>query len=115
MELADDCHQKDDPPLATTRASVTVDFMPEGKGLGGSGEERNDNKSHKKSGKGDRRKVGGMKSVDMGDLSEILSNIALRDDNSQSKTHCLQTSTIKEPFFIIKLQSQKSTMPAAVG
>ena len=32
-----------------------------------------------------------------------------------SKTHCLQTSTIKEPFFIIKLQSQKSTMPAAVG
>ena len=85
MELADDCHQKDDPPLATTRASVTVDFMPEGKGLGGSGEERSDNKSHKKSGKGDRGKVGGMKSVDMGDLSEILSNIALRDDNSQSR------------------------------
>merc|ERR1719187_2920008 len=50
LELADDCHQKNDPPLATTRASVTVDFMPEGKGLGGSGEERNDNKSHKKSG-----------------------------------------------------------------
>ena len=85
LELADDCHQKDDPPLATTRASVTVDFMPEGKGLGGSGEERSDNKSHKKSGKGDRGKVGGMKSVDMGDLSEILSNIALRDDNSQSR------------------------------
>ena len=27
-----------------------------------------------------------------------------------SKTHWLQTSTIKEPFFIIKLQSQKSTL-----
>ena len=35
LELAEDCHQKNDPPLATTRATVTVDFMPEGKGLGG--------------------------------------------------------------------------------
>ena len=25
-------------------------------------------------------------------------------------THCLETCTIKEPFFIIKLQSQKSTL-----
>ena len=82
LELADECHQKNDPPLATSRASVTVDFVPERAVPGG--EERSVTKSHKKTAKVSGMEAG-MKSVDMGDLSEILSNIALRDDNSQRR------------------------------
>jgi hypothetical protein len=50
LELADDCHQKNDTPLTSVRASVTVDLMPDG-ALGG--EERSVTKGYKKGRKGE--------------------------------------------------------------
>ena len=86
LELADDCHDKNDDPLATANVYVEVDFdatamSPEVKnnrqlykGRKGRGRKRKENKEHDN----------GIKTVNMGDLSEMFSNVALRDDNSRA-------------------------------
>ena len=81
LELADDCHDKNEEPLATGTAFVRVEFNSSG-GAGGPGEAR-PGRRNKKRRKEEEEKEAGMKSVNMGDLSEMFSNIALRDDISR--------------------------------
>lgn len=83
LELADDCHEKHDEPLATATAYVSVDFAGSSH-LDTFDDERKLNKGPRNKRKRKPHKDdSSMKSVDMGDLSEIFSNIALRDDNSR--------------------------------
>ena len=93
VELADECHHKTEEPLAADTAAVSVEIRPRsreaGKGVGGAGEGPKGKKQGRKSGKRNKKEWGfnsNTKSIDMGDLSEMLSNIALRDDdNSRAK------------------------------
>jgi len=86
LELADDCHEKHNPPIASSKAQVLVQFT--------SGSEKklkkkevymkkkaNDN-IYNKSREGMSRKHEKSNSEATGDLSEMLSNIQLKDDNS---------------------------------
>ena len=87
LELADECHDKTDDPLATARVSVKVEFENTAV-FQDSMAERN---LLKERGGGRRRKfrervqakAGNIKSVNMGDLSEMFSNVPMRDDNSR--------------------------------
>ena len=90
LELADECHDKTDDPLATARVSVKVEFENTAV-FQDSMAERN---LLKERGGGRRRKfrervqakAGNIKSVNMGDLSEMFSNVALKDDNSRGRS-----------------------------
>ena len=85
LELADDCHDKNDDPLSTSTVYVDVDFeaaanipqaIDEGrlfKGRKGRGKKRKDQREQEKS----------VKSVNMGDLSAILPNVLMKDEHSR--------------------------------
>ena len=82
LELADECHDKGEEPLASALVTVEVDLeggRGEVQGAGGQGARRR--------GRGRRRKEklqeASIKSVNMGDLSEMFSNVPMRDDNSR--------------------------------
>lgn len=88
IELADACHQKEDDPLAQASAHVDVEFSHPGQVDSLSITDFNQKDYRSKPGK--RRKKHrpfspATKSVDMGGLSEMLSNIALGDDNTRDK------------------------------
>ena len=81
LELADDCHDKTDDPLASTTVYVEVDFDAADPEPPATVERQT--KGGGRKGRGGRKRkeqksVNDIKSVDMG---EIFSNIAMRDDN----------------------------------
>jgi len=118
VELADDCHDKHDEPLATATAYVHVDFS------GSSQLDLPDNQ--RKPGKGHRNKKkrkdvkndSSMKTVDMGDLSEIFSNrypdIALRDDNSRVHSESVPYNAKHPPSNVYEAYHHQMT-PLEVG
>ena len=85
LELADDCHDKNDDPLSTATVYVDVDFdaaanipqvIDDGrlfKGRKGRGKKRKEQREQEKS----------VKSVNMGDLSAILPNVLMKDEHSR--------------------------------
>ena len=85
LELADDCHEKTDEPLATATANVKVEFeaTPVFKDSSADRNLLRERGGRRRKYKEKREKVGNIKSVNMGDLSEMFSNVALGDDNSR--------------------------------
>eukprot|EP00092_Neocalanus_flemingeri_P018939 GFUD01020515.1.p1 GENE.GFUD01020515.1~~GFUD01020515.1.p1 ORF type:complete len:1459 (-),score=271.45 GFUD01020515.1:1899-6275(-) len=115
LELADDCHEKNDEPLATATAYVHVDFtapvhmqVPKNERKFNKG---NRNKKKRK----DQKNDSSMKSVDMGDLSEIFSNIALRDDNSRVHSETVPYNSKHPPSNVYDQPYQHQMTPLEVG
>jgi transmembrane protein 132 len=114
LELADDCHEKHDEPLATATAYVHVDFtgspqldLPDNQRKLNKGQR---NKKKRKELKDDSS----MRSVDMGDLSEIFSNIALRDDNSRVNSETVSYNAKHPPSNVYESYHHQMT-PLEVG
>ena len=87
LELADKCHHKVQMPLAVATLNLTVKTAGSDNGLADwkterkkEGRKRRKEKKHKQS----------IMSVDMGDISEMLSNIPLSDENSRDPNPFLQ-------------------------
>lgn len=74
LELPDRCHTKAQAPLASAPLHLAVQ---------GTADWKQDRKKERRRRKERTKGKGSIKSVDMGDISEILSNIALRDENSR--------------------------------
>ena len=88
LELADKCHNKVQPPLAIASHFIAVKTAaPRPADRGGKKEKRRGGRNKERKSKNNPNNNGGnsIKSVDMGGISEILSNIALRDDNSRGR------------------------------
>ena len=115
LELADDCHEKNDEPLATATAYVHVDFTA-AVHLEVPKSERKFNKSNRnKKKRKEHKNDGSMKSVDMGDLSEIFSNIALRDDNSRVNSETVPYNSKHPPSNVYDQPYHHQMTPLEVG
>jgi len=118
LELADDCHDKNDDPLATANVYVEVDFevsdlLPQAK------DDRQVAKGRK--GRGRRRKdhnkepETSVKTVNMGDLSEMfMGNIALGDDNSRVSSSDMFSFDARSPP-VLHDSSHHQVTPLEVG
>ena len=90
LELADECHDKTDDPLATATVSVKVEFentavFKDSKAERNLLKERGGGRRRKFGERGPAKEPRNIKSVNMGDLSEMFSNVALKDDNSRGR------------------------------
>ena len=91
LELADECHDKTDEPLATATVGVKVEFektavFKESQAEQNLLRERGGGRRRKYRERGSQARAGNIKSVNMGDLSEMFSNVALKDDNSRGRS-----------------------------
>ena len=118
LELADDCHDKTDDPLATATAEVMVEFettpvfkdsSAERNLLRERGGRRRKSKERKES------KSGQIKSVNMGDLSEMFSNVALRDDNSRVNSQIFSFDGRSPPARVHSAEAGHEVSPLEVG